>query len=83
VFDIAACYLWGIVRNHGFADGDKRTAWVAARVFLLDHGVRIAFDKAEAVRVVERAAAGELTQARIAAWFRDCQVTSLRLQQGP
>lgn len=71
VFDLAACYLWGIVRNHGFSDGNKRTAWVIARVFLADHGVRIAFEKTEAVRTVELAAAGETSQKELAAWFRN------------
>lgn len=83
VFDLAACYLRGIVRNHGFADGNKRTAWVVARVFLADHGVRLVFDKAAAVRTVESAAAGEMTQSELADWFRGCAVSSLRLQQGP
>ena len=30
---LAAAYAYGFLRNHGFADGNKRTAWVAARLF--------------------------------------------------
>lgn len=77
VFALAACYLWGLVRNHGYADGNKRTAWVIARVFLADHGVRISFDKLEAVHMVQRAAAGELPQHAIATWFRTRAVTAV------
>ena len=54
---LAAAYAYGLLRNHGFADGNKRTAWVAARLFLADNGCRLRFDKLEAVRAVEAAAA--------------------------
>ncbi|HTN67760.1 MAG TPA: Fic family protein, partial [Burkholderiaceae bacterium] len=32
--DLAAAYAFGVAHNHGFSDGNKRTAWVVARVFL-------------------------------------------------
>ena len=67
---LAAAYAYGLLRNHGFADGNKRTAWVAARVFLADNGYKLRFDKLEAVRVVEGAAAGTLPEEELAAWFR-------------
>jgi death-on-curing protein len=67
---LAASYAYGLLRNHGFADGNKRTAWVAARLFLADNGYRLRFDRLEAVRVVEAAADGALSEAELAAWFR-------------
>jgi death-on-curing protein len=69
--DPAAAYAWGIARNHGFADGNKRTAWVIARLFLADNGHRLRFDPAEAVRVMEALAAGALEESQLAAWFRE------------
>jgi death-on-curing protein len=69
--DPAAAYAWGIARNHGFADGNKRTAWVIARLFLADNGHRLRFDPAEAVRVMEALAAGTLEESQLAAWFRE------------
>jgi death-on-curing protein len=69
--DLAAAYAFGIARNHGFLDGNKRTAWVIARVFLLDHGQRLRFEPAEAVRVMESVAAGTLREGELAAWFRE------------
>ena len=67
---LAAAYAYGLLRNHGFADGNKRTAWVAARLFLADNGYRLRFDKLEAVRVVEAAASDTLSEADLATWFR-------------
>jgi len=69
--DLAALYAAGLCGAHGFIDGNKRTAWVAARVFLADNGVRLAFGKAGAVRVMEDVAAGALKEAELAGWFRE------------
>lgn len=67
---LAACYAHGLARNHGFADGNKPTAWVIARGFLADNGQKLHFEKAEAVRVMEAVAAGALTEHDLAEWFR-------------
>ncbi|WP_395675488.1 type II toxin-antitoxin system death-on-curing family toxin [Inquilinus sp.] len=69
--DLAAAYAFGLTRNHGFVDGNKRTAWVVARLFLADNGYRLRFEPAEAVRTVEALAAGSLDESQLAAWFRD------------
>src|SRR4051812_45192946 len=66
VSDLAAAYAFGIVRNHGFSDGNKRTGWVIARVFLADNGYRLHFDKVEAIRLVETLAAGQLDELELA-----------------
>lgn len=68
---LAAAYAYGLVRNHPFTDGNKRTGWVVARVFLADNGLRFHFDPADAVRAVEALAAGKLSEAQLAAWFRE------------
>ena len=67
---LAASYAWGIAKNHGFIDGNKRTAWVTARLFLVDNGITLSFDHAEAIRVMEGVADGEITEAELADWFR-------------
>lgn len=67
---LAAAYLWGMTRNHAFADGNRRTAWTVARLFLMDNGFKLTFDKLEAVRFVEAASAGTLSEAETADWFR-------------
>jgi len=67
---LAASYAFGFARNHGFADGNKRTAWILARVSLADNGCRLRFDPADAIRMVETLAAGALEEPQIADWFR-------------
>ena len=71
VADLAAAYAFGLARNHGFTDGNKRTAWVVARLFLADNGCILTFDPANAVRTVEALAAGSLSEADLAIWFRE------------
>jgi death-on-curing protein len=73
---LAASYAFGIARNHAFIDGNKRTAWVLARLFLKANGVEIEFDKADAIRAVMALAAGELSEEELAQWFRDRIVQS-------
>jgi len=68
---LAAAYVYAVARNHGFTDGNKRAAWVAARVFLADNGYTIAFEPAEAVGMVEAVAAGTRPQEKVASWFRE------------
>ncbi len=68
--DLAAAYAYGLARNHGFADGNKRTAWVVARLFLADNGLRLAFDPIDAIRTVEGVAAGTVDEAQLALWFQ-------------
>lgn len=69
IFDLAAAYAFGLARNHPFVDGNKRTALTAAAMFLSVNGYRFAPDKAEAVVVVVRLAAGELTEEELARWI--------------
>lgn len=71
---LAAAYAFGIARNHPFVDGNKRTAWVIARLFLELNGVRISFDKADAIRTVLSLAAGELTEDALADWLRSVRI---------
>ena len=68
--DLAAAYAYGLARNHGFVDGNKRTAWVTARLFLADNGQRLEFDSLDAIRVVEDVAGSHIDDADLAGWFR-------------
>lgn len=67
---LAAAYAHGLARNHGFSDGNKRTAWVVARLFLADNGVRLQFSEIDAIRAMENVAGGALDAQQLAAWFR-------------
>lgn len=72
---LAAAYASGLATNHGFTDGNKRTAWVTSRLFLADNGQRLEFDAIDAVRIMERVAAGMLGETDLADWFRERLVT--------
>jgi death-on-curing protein len=68
--NLAAGYCFGLARNHGFSDGNKRTAWIVARVFLADNGYAFEADPLDAIKTVEGVAAGNITEDELAAWFR-------------
>ena len=67
---LAAAYAYGVARNHPFADGNKRTAWVLARLFLALNETQIAFAPDDAIRMVLALASGSLAEADVAEWFR-------------
>ncbi|HSF93987.1 MAG TPA: type II toxin-antitoxin system death-on-curing family toxin [Thermohalobaculum sp.] len=68
---LAAAYAAGIVRNHPFVDGNKRTAFIAAALFLQENGQRLVAPQGEAVVMTLGLASGELPEAGFAAWLRD------------
>ena len=70
ITELAAAYVYGLAINHGFIDGNKRTAWVTARLFLADNGRRLDFDSLDAIRTMEGVASGRISEAEFADWFR-------------
>ena len=68
---LAAAYASGVVRNHPFVDGNKRTAWVLARLFVARNGSELNFDAADAVVRMLALAAGELSEDDFARWLRE------------
>jgi death-on-curing protein len=69
---LAACYAAGIVRNHPFLDGNKRTALAACRAFLFINGFNIVASQDEKAEHVLRLAASELSEEEFARWLRSC-----------
>ncbi len=69
--DLAAAYLFGIVKNHPFIDGNKRTAFAAADLFLYFNGLSIEAEQEEIIQLVLMVAAGELDETGAAAFLRD------------
>ena len=68
---LAAAFAFGVAKNHGFLDGNKRTAFTAAALVLALNGLALDAPEVEVVDVVTRLAAGKLTEARLAEWIRD------------
>ncbi|MCF6370546.1 type II toxin-antitoxin system death-on-curing family toxin [Rhizobium halophilum] len=71
IFRLAAAYLYGFARSHAFADGNKRTAYLAAFTFLLINGYLIEATQAEVVAFVLAVAAGEIDEEGATRFLRD------------
>jgi death-on-curing protein len=65
----AACYAKGVVANHPFVDGNKRTAFIVALTFLLRNGFIVTATKEDRVVTFWGLAAGEVSEEELAAWF--------------
>lgn len=70
IAELAAAYAYEIAKNHGFADGNKRTAWMIANVFLDVNGYEIEFAATDAYAVVIGLAEGSISEDQLVAWFR-------------
>src|SRR6185369_12888624 len=67
---LAAAYAFGIARDHPFLDGNKRTALIAARTFLLLNGSNLEATQDEKFLTFQRLAEGSLTEGELADWIR-------------
>ncbi len=67
--ELAACYGFGLTKNHPFIDGNKRTGFSVAVLFLELNGYRFGASEAEAAVMTLGLAAGEVDEAGYAAWL--------------
>ncbi|KKZ87112.1 death-on-curing family protein [Rhizobium phaseoli] len=74
IFVLAAAYLYGIVRNHPFGDGNKRTGYLATFTFLYLNRYIIEADNALVIALVLDVAAGEIEEEGAARFLRDFSV---------
>jgi death-on-curing protein len=73
VFDLTAEYCAGIIGNHPFVDGNKRTGLLSAVVFLSLNDHRLAADEADIVTTIEAVASGDVLIDDLSIWFaRNC-----------
>lgn len=71
VFELAAIYAEGIARNHAFVDGNKRTAFATAGIFLELNGHMLNVEKDnEQQTLFENIAQGGVTRQALADWYR-------------
>ncbi|MBW7875385.1 MAG: type II toxin-antitoxin system death-on-curing family toxin [Candidatus Cloacimonetes bacterium] len=71
LFILAAAYAEGLARNHAFVDGNKRTAYTVAGLFLHLNGWTLGIpDIATQIRLFEDVAAGKVTRVKLAAFYR-------------
>ena len=74
IFELAAAYLYGIVRNHPFSVGNKRTGFLAAFTFLLLNGFMVEASQVDIIAFVLAVAAGEIDEEGATRFLRDVSV---------
>jgi death-on-curing protein len=82
IFDLAASYGFGLVKNHPFIDGNKRVGFIVAVVFLELNGYRFQAPEAEAAVRTLALAAGELSGVEFAVWLKANSRRILSLGRG-
>lgn len=70
IFEMASAYLFHIIRNHPFMDGNKRTGAVAAAVFLMLNGKELNAGEESFEKMVRSVAEGKADKAEASAFFR-------------
>jgi death-on-curing protein len=71
VFDLAAAYAFGIISNQFFVDGNKRTGFLAAYIFLYLNGWELMASEAEALAAALALAVREMDEAGFSNWLKD------------
>ena len=70
LFDLAAGHAFGIVMDHPFVDGNKRTGFIVAALFIELNGYSFSASEADTVVRTLALAAGESSEADYAAWLK-------------
>ena len=68
-FELAAAYACGIIKNHPFVDGNKRTGFMAAFLFLGINKINLNAEESDVVLRTLAVAANEMTEAAYAEWL--------------
>jgi len=76
IFQMAASYAHGIVKNHPFLDGNKRAGFIAAALFIETNGYRFQAPEEEAVLETLSLAASETSEEAYATWLERTSVPS-------
>ena len=73
---LGAAYAFGIAKNHPFVDGNKRTALVACRTFLMLNGYQLNATPAEKYLTFLSLAEGSLSEEELSDWLREKVMSS-------
>lgn len=72
LYDLAAGYAFGIAKAHAFIDGNKRTAFQAAFVFMYLNGIDFHAPEGDVVTMMEGLPDDTVPEAEFAKWLRSC-----------
>ena len=70
LFTLAAAYIGGVVRNHPFIDGNKRTAFVVGGIFLEQNGKILTAPEKEATEFMLAFADSKISEEDFALWLK-------------
>ena len=71
IYELAATYSVGIIKNHPFVDGNKRTAFTVMAIFLELNNIDFNAPEAEVVVFFESLASGKITEQALVKWLED------------
>ncbi|MBV6621902.1 MAG: type II toxin-antitoxin system death-on-curing family toxin [Rivularia sp. (in: Bacteria)] len=74
IFELAAAYGYGIVKNHPFVDANKRTSYIVTRIFLILNGYDIKASETEKYDIWIRLASGQINEDELAGWINEKSV---------
>ncbi len=74
IYELAASYAFGIAKNHPFLDGNKLTAYVVMRTFLLINGFDIEANQEEKYITFLKLAEGNLSEKELVDWIKEKSV---------
>lgn len=69
VFELAAAYSFGIVKNHPFVDGNKRTAFMVGVIFLEINGNKFVASEIESTVIFEGLAGNKISESELSIWL--------------
>jgi death on curing protein len=69
LYRLAACYAYGIIKNHPFIDGNKRTGFIACALFLQSNGLLLIASEEDALAHTVALAASQITENDNAIWL--------------
>ena len=68
--ELAAAYGFGIAKNHPFNDANKRTAFIAMRLFVKLNGYNLAASPEDKFKTIIRVAASDMSEDELTQWIR-------------
>ena len=71
LFEMAAAYLYHLVQNHAFVDGNKRVGTATGLVFLDINDLEVSVDDASLVELILGVTTGRVAKAGVASSLRD------------
>jgi death-on-curing protein len=70
LFECAACYLFGLAKNHGYQDANKRTAYMCAWTFLRINGFLVEAAPVDVLQLMLDVATDARDETATAEWLR-------------